>query len=73
MDGAYLLWHAVEPDDPNEDEIVRIVGAYRTEADARAAIARAKAQPEFAAHPDGFMYDFYAFGEEGWADGFEIV
>ncbi len=52
---------------------VKFIGLYRTWQDAEAAIERARLQPGFREHPDGFSIDFYAFGEDHWREGFVTV
>jgi hypothetical protein len=69
MDSVYLLYH-LRKDDPESDTQLLLIGAYRSEDDAKAAIERLKSKPGFAKHPDGFEYHAYALGVENWSEGF---
>ncbi|HEY4742650.1 MAG TPA: hypothetical protein VIH76_18790 [Candidatus Acidoferrales bacterium] len=63
-DYVYLLYHI-----RNEGELL-LVGAYRSEKDAKAAIERLKDKPGFAQHPSGFEYHAYELGVDIWSEGF---
>ena len=52
---------------------MKLIGIYRTEDDARAAIARLVVQPGFRDMPDGFHMDRYAVGKDHWTEGFVTV
>ncbi len=69
MDSVYLLYH-LRKDDPESDTQLLLIGAYRSEDDAKAAIKRLKNKPGFAKYPDGFEYHAYTLGVENWSDGF---
>jgi hypothetical protein len=69
MDSVYLLYH-LRKDDPESDTQLLLIGAYRSEDDAKAAIERLKSKPGFAKYPDGFEYHAYVLGVENWSDGF---
>jgi hypothetical protein len=69
IDSVYLLYH-LRKDDPKSDTQLLLIGAYRSEDDAKAAIERLKSKPGFARHPDGFEYHAYALGVENWSEGF---
>ncbi|MGB9073600.1 MAG: hypothetical protein WCC22_13250 [Terriglobales bacterium] len=69
MDSVYLLYH-LRKEDPESDTQLLLIGAYRSEDDAKAAIERLKSKPGFAKYPDGFEYHAYALGVENWSDGF---
>jgi hypothetical protein len=69
MDSVYLLYH-LRKEDPESDTQLLLIGAYRSENDAKAAIERLKSKPGFAKYPDGFEYHAYALGVENWSDGF---
>jgi hypothetical protein len=45
---------------------VKVLGAYASEADARAAIERAQAHPAFGGETECFWVDEYAIGEDDW-------
>ena len=53
MNEVFLLWHVHERDDRDDDE--KLIGVYRAEADAEAAILRLGTQPGFAGIPNGFQ------------------
>jgi len=69
MDSVYLLYHLRE-ENPESDTQLLLIGAYRSEDDAKAAIERLKSKPGFAKYPNGFEYHAYALGVENWSDGF---
>jgi hypothetical protein len=60
-----LLWHT----DANDDE--KLIGVYRTKADALAAIERVKSKPGFAEEGGRFEIAEYALNEDHWTEGFE--
>jgi hypothetical protein len=64
MDTVFLLWHA-------EHEI--LIGVYRTEDDAKAAIERLRSKPGFAALPSGFQVCPYKLNEDHWTEGYVVV
>jgi hypothetical protein len=67
----FLLHH--EYGRGNRDE-AKLIGAYATQADAEAAIARVRDQPGFRDWPDGFTIAAYTIGADHWAEGFvEVV
>jgi hypothetical protein len=51
MNDVYLLWYIREAGG-EDDEI--LIGVYRTDTDARAAIGRLRGKPGFSTFPDGF-------------------
>ncbi len=69
IDSVYLLYH-LRKDGPELDTQLLLIGAYRSEDDAKAAIERIKNKPDFAKYPDGFEYHAYPLGVETWSDGF---
>jgi homoserine kinase type II len=68
MDQVYLLHH-VRSDDEFEDD-AKLIGVYKTDAAARAAIARLGKQPGFRDHPNGFQINAYELDEDHWTEGF---
>src|SRR5437867_8664135 len=50
METVFLLWHVHEVGDEDDD---KLIGLYRTEDDARAAIERVRQLPGFADAPEG--------------------
>jgi hypothetical protein len=70
MDSVFLLWHVhVVGDD--EDE--KLIGIYRTHADAEAAISRLASKPGFRDTPTGFQIHEHVIGRDGWTEGFVTV
>ncbi len=67
MDSVFLLWHVHGVDD-SEDE--KLIGVYRSEEDAKAAILRLRTKPGFAQTPGGFTYDRYELNRDHWEEGF---
>jgi hypothetical protein len=67
MDEVFLLWH-VHQADGEDDE--KLIGVYRQEADAKAAIKRLHNKPGFATFPDGFQVCPYELNRDHWTDGF---
>lgn len=65
---VYLLSHVHELSPDQED--LKIIGVYSSEATARAAEARAKLLPGFKRHPDGFNLDPHTLDEDNWLSGF---
>lgn len=65
MDRAYLLQH----ENPLTGD-VKVIGLYSSEAAAREAIERLRAQPGFCDSPDGFSLDLYRLDEDHWTEGF---
>jgi hypothetical protein len=63
---VYLLFHIR----PNGQLL--LLGAYRSEQEAKSAINRLKDKPGFADYPDGFEYHSYELGVdvEEWKNGF---
>jgi tRNA (guanine37-N1)-methyltransferase len=66
-DGVFLLWYVREWE---EEDTELLIGVYRTEEDAKAAIERLKDKPGFVNKPDGFEYHFYEVGRDGWTEGY---
>lgn len=65
-DQVHLLYHI------RESGQLLFVGAYRSEADAKAATERLKDKPGFAQFPDDFEIHAYELGVELWPDGFSV-
>ncbi len=71
MEDVYLLWHVHELGDREDDS--KLIGVYRTEADARSAVGRLRVQPGFHNFPDGFKIDKYELNKDHWTEGFVTV
>ncbi|MGA3371885.1 MAG: hypothetical protein ABSC48_09010 [Terracidiphilus sp.] len=65
-DQVYLLYHI------RDSGQLLLVGIYRSEADAEAAIERLKDKPGFVQFPDDFEIHTYELGVELWPDGFSV-
>lgn len=63
-DCVYLLFHIRE-----KTELL-LVGAYRSEESAKAAIKRLKKKRGFVRYPKGFEYHAYKLDEDIWGKGF---
>jgi hypothetical protein len=63
-----LVVHVHEFEDGSED--MKIIGLYRTEERARAAVARALPLPGFRDAPDGFSVVPYTLDVDGWTEGY---
>jgi hypothetical protein len=50
-----------------------LIGVYRTEADAKAAIERLRMKPGFADLPHGFQICPDRLNRDGWTEGFVSV
>ena len=63
-DDVYLLWHT----DASDDE--KLIGVYKTEADANAAINRVKEKPGFSDEGGRFECAKYPLNRDHWTEGF---
>ncbi|HVB85265.1 MAG TPA: hypothetical protein VNK23_01190 [Candidatus Dormibacteraeota bacterium] len=70
MNSIFLLWYLHAKDTDNESEV--LIGAYSTEAAAKAAINRLSGKPRFSAAPNGFQISEYKLNEDHWTDGFVV-
>ncbi|WP_288584711.1 hypothetical protein [uncultured Methylobacterium sp.] len=68
MDTVYLLWH-VRADDQHADD-AKLIGVYRSQERADAAVLRLKMQPGFRDHPAGFEVSAYPLDKDHWTEGF---
>lgn len=68
MDSVCLLWHIHRK--VNRDDEEKLIGVYRTEADARAAIARLRDKPGFSETPEGFQIETYKLNKDHWIEGY---
>jgi hypothetical protein len=66
VDHVYLLYHI------RDSGQLLLIGAYRSEANAKAAIERSKIKPGFAQFPDDFEIHAYELGVDLWPDGFSV-
>ena len=69
MESIFLLWHVHRlPESADDDE--KLVGAYRTEEDAKAAIVRLRDKPGFFESPTGFQINEYEPNKDHWTEGY---
>ncbi len=68
MDKVFVLWHVHEHENGDDDE--KLIGVYRTEDDAQAAIERVRTQPGFVDLPEGFLICPYHLNEDHWTAGY---
>ena len=71
MDSVVLLWHVHEMPDGHDDE--KLIGVYRTDEEARAAIERLRDKPGFRDRPEGFEYFTYQLNRDGWTEGYVTI
>ena len=72
MESVYILWfiHEWEDEDREDDEL--LIGVYKTEADAQAAIERLKGQRGFSLMPQGFQICRYELNKDHWTEGYIV-
>jgi hypothetical protein len=63
VDAVWLLWHI------SRDEDQKLIGVYRTEADALAAIDRLKDKPGFSEAGGKFEIARYELNKDHWTEG----
>jgi hypothetical protein len=68
MEAVFILHHVRSDDEYGDD--AKLIGAYQTESDAKAATVRLSSQPGFVDHPHGWQIDRYVLGQDHWAEGF---
>ena len=71
MDSVWLLWF--EQVREGEADIELLIGMYRTEESANAAIVRVRDQPGFREYPEGFTACQYSLEQDHWTEGFVRV
>ncbi len=72
MNSVFVLWH-VHQVEVNDHDDEKLIGVYRTEDDAKAAIERLKFKSGFNETPEGFEISEYKLGVDHWTDGFIAV
>ena len=70
-DTVWLLWFEQERSEGEDSEL--LIGVYRTEQTARAAISRLKDQPGFRDYLEGFHVYENVLDKDGWTEGFVRV
>jgi hypothetical protein len=66
-ESVFLLWYVRER---NGDASDLLIGVYRTELDAEAAIDRLKSKAGFVAAPEGFRINRYELNRDHWEAGY---
>jgi len=66
-ESVFLLWYVQKRDRDGAD---LLIGVYRSEADAEAAIDRLKSKAGFAAAPEGFRINRYELNRDHWENGY---
>jgi hypothetical protein len=66
-ESVFLLWYVKERDGAGAD---LLIGVYRTEPDAEAAIDRLKSKAGFVDAPKGFRINRYELNRDHWEDGY---
>lgn len=65
--------HVIEVQGQEDQEDVKLIGVYSTEARAWAAVERATRWEGFRDSPEGFSVDCYVLDEDHWAGGFATI
>jgi hypothetical protein len=68
---VFILHHVHGFDDDEED--VKLIGVYSSEAAASAAITRLQQQPGFCDTPKGFTISRYSLDTDHWTEGYVTV
>jgi homoserine kinase type II len=71
MELVFLLWHVREVQDGDDHEL--LIGVYKTEQDANAAIERLRQKPGFIDYPNGFQIHPRELNRDGWTEGFVLT
>jgi hypothetical protein len=71
MDSVWLLWFEQKSEVGEDTEL--LIGVYRTEDSAKAAIVRVKDQPGFRDYPEGFTAYEHFLDKDSWEEGFARV
>jgi homoserine kinase type II len=67
---VFVVQHSHDLDGCDE---TKLIGVYRTQSAADAAIARLRKQPGFRERPEAFAVDRYRLDEDHWTEGFITV
>jgi hypothetical protein len=68
MESVWLLWFEQEFEEGEDTEL--LIGVYRSECGARAAIERLQDQPGFRDYPQGFGIYERVLDRDSWTEGF---
>jgi hypothetical protein len=66
-ESVFLLWYVQKRDGDGTD---LLIGVYRSEADAEAAIDRLKSKAGFLTAPEGFRINRYELNRDHWENGY---
>ncbi len=69
MEFVFLLWHVHRRSESADDD-EKLIGAYRSEEDARAAILRLRDKPGFRESLAGFEISKYELNKDNWTEGY---
>ncbi len=69
MENVYILHHVYEYDELEE---VRVIGVYKTENKAKAALNILRQKNDFNEYPNGFYINEYQLNKSRWTEGFNI-
>jgi hypothetical protein len=68
---VFVLQHVhTVSDGEEEDEDIKLIGVYSTDAQALAAISRLSTRPGFRDHLDGFHISPLTLDKDQWSEGF---
>ena len=68
IEKVYLLWFVEESKERGDLEL--LIGIYKSEPEAKAAIDRLSGKPGFADNPSGFQIHPCKLGKDDWTEGF---
>jgi homoserine kinase type II len=68
MESVFTVWHVTEVEGGNDTEL--LIGVYKTEQDAKAAVERLKGKQGFVDYPEGFQIHSYELNRDHWTEGF---
>jgi hypothetical protein len=71
MESVWLLWFEQQREVGEDTEL--LIGVYRTEDSAKAAVERVKDQPGFRDYPQGFGIYEHFLDKDSWTEGFARV
>lgn len=71
LKSVFVVSHVHKFDDGSEDD--KLIGIYRTEESAKAAIERLRTQPGFVDAPEGFVIDLYWLDHDSWTEGYTTI
>jgi hypothetical protein len=70
MEAVFLLWYVHEFENKGRDDEEFLIGVYRTEDGAKAAIKRLADRPGFRDRPEGFQICRYELDRDHWTEGY---